>query len=131
MNTVYLETCKNFDKQVEEEKEETVEELPLSVTQHPSIKLRECLESEPSSSQTVEQLGTLRERVNDLIIKTVNGSTKSKNSTKKKGKKKRNNLKQLNLVIKDNTLKVCDLEDFPSETFKKNGTKSGKEKAED
>ena len=123
MNTVYLETCKNLDKQVEEEKEETVEELPLSVTQHPSIKVRECLESEPSSSQTVEQLGTLRERVNDLIIKTVNGSTKSKNSTKKKGKKKRNNLKQLNLVIKDNTLKVCDLKDFPSETLKKNGQK--------
>ena len=27
------------------------------------------------------------------------------------------------MVIKDNTLKVCDLEDFPSETLKKNGQK--------
>ena len=127
MNTVYLETCKNLDKQVEQEKETIVEELYLPVAQHPSVRNRANLygrlESEPSSSQTVEHLGTLREQVNDLITKTVNGSIKSNSSTKNAGKKKRNNLKQLNLVIKDNTLKVCDLEDFPSETFKKNGQK--------
>ena len=71
----------------------------------------------------MEPLGALRKQVNDLITRTVNGSTKSNSSTKNIEEKKRNKTKQLNLVIEDNTLKVCDQGDFLAETNKKNEQK--------
>ena len=95
MNIVYSETCKNLDKQVNQ-KEDAIEELPLPIVQHPSIRnlesLQAHLESVPSQSQTAEHLGTLQEQVN---VRTVNDSIKSSTSTKNAGKKKR---KQNNLI---------------------------------